>query len=98
MDIAMITEEEVLALSQELYLLVHHYWESYSDDDESILLEDPRFRQIGECLNRCDGYHAMNTAVAAVAEALRADHTPRLLLTFKSEVNWCWDGIGEWRA
>ena len=98
MDIAMITEEEVLALSQELYLLVHHYWESYSDDDESILLEDPRFRQIGECLNRCDGYHAMNTAVAAVAEALRADQIPRLLLTFKSEVNWCWNGIGEWRA
>ena len=97
MDIVTITEGEVLALSHELYSLVHHYWESY-EDEESVLLEAPRFRQIGECLNRCSGYTAMNTAVAAVAEALRADHMYQLVSVFTSEVNWCWDGIGEWRA
>ncbi len=67
----------------------------WEESDTGICTD--RVRQIGEQINRLGGYSAL---VAVCAEVGERCHTlsPDMELAFNTEINWVWNGIGNWQA
>ena len=100
-----IASSEVGALANELHMLITDRWQElnyklWTESDEGLTGND-RVRQIGEQLNRIGGHQCMLSVVAALEAVYRksdekSDHD--LALCFNSDINWAWNGIGEWQA
>ena len=100
-----IATSEVGALAQELHQLIVSRWQELNyklwfESDKGLTGND-RVRQIGEQLNRIGGLSCMLSVVAALEALYRksddeSDHD--LALCFNSDINWAWNGIGDWQA
>ena len=61
------------------------------------MLKTPRVREIGKQLNLLGGYKAMTDISYAINQILFTIDKG-LNAVYSTEINWAWDGIGEWRA
>ena len=90
-------------LADELTELIDARWKELGGYDGWLeskkgLFSDSRARQIGEQLNRVGGFNAMQTITESIHESLGENDDPGLQRCFLSDINWAWDGIGQWRC
>jgi hypothetical protein len=85
-------------LTQELLTIASSRWQGtteWADDEEGILLGNPRVREIGESLNHLGGFAAMSAIIPALLVLGRDSAMARAICT---ELTHAWDGIGTWEA
>ena len=100
-----IEHQELKALQTEIFNIVKSRWvESGLSNDQDAWgneLTEPicndRVRQIGEQLNRIGGINFLMVARYNVAHRLCAED-PFLESFFNSDINWVWNGVGDWQA
>lgn len=98
------TTEQAAALAhiaEELVTIAASNWQGYDawSSSETGILDGPRVRELGEQANRIGGFPAMQIACYA---AFTDDSGHAVVGTVKSaalsEINWQWNGIGDWQA
>ena len=97
-----IEHQEIKALGEELFSILTTRWieldqdiDVWGESDTGICTD--RVRQIGEQINRIGGL-SMLVAVRAEIEDHCMDFSPDFGQAFNTEINWVWNGIGEWQA
>ena len=97
-----VEQKELEALGDELLSSIAARWielnqdlEVWEESDTGICTD--RVRQIGEQLNRIGGYQMLMDARADVAERCH-NFSPDMEIAFNTEINWVWNGIGNWQA
>jgi hypothetical protein len=96
-----LTQLEISRLGIELLKIVEHNWSLTSypqwiDGDQDVICNE-RVRQIGEQLNRIGGLPAMQ-GVIGILDSTFQEREDELSMVFSSDINWAWNGIGDWQA
>ena len=87
-------------ISDELWEIAHANWKGVAhwETADSGLLDAPRVRELGEQANRLGGFAAMSAAGKhAFYDRINGpdDDLARAALY---DLNWRWNGIGDWQA
>ena len=97
-----IQHQELKALENEVFDVVMGRWvelkfdtDVWSESTEGVCTN--RVRQIGEQLNRLGGNNLLMVARYNVAQRLGV-MDGNLEQVFNTEINWVWNGIGDWQA
>ena len=97
-----IESQAVEALIKELVQTITTRWIELDQDltvweesDTGVCTD--RVRQIGEQINRIAGYPALLAIRDQVAK-FAGEFSPGLEHAFNAEINWSWNGIGNWQA
>lgn len=92
---------EAFQLGQQLLDHIEGRWTNYEDwcseNSTPVCIGCPDVRAIGVKLNEMGGMYCMSTIVGKVCEHAE-DIDEGLAAAFQSEINYAWNGIGDWQA
>jgi len=93
--------KELTDIAAELLVIARSNWTSYGDwcESEEGILGGARVRELGIQADRIAGFKGMSLACGALQHILsKNSEDRRLAAACISELNYRWNGIGDWLA